>query len=294
MSTNKVSAGGILQDALGVLREHELTYLKAGAPWMSLALAALIGAEYALDQGPLGLMALGVTLCAFGMLMMSAMPWIIAGTSAAEVEGKPLYQPYLADESANLGALFGLSLIVDDIEFGVTARWLERDAVTLHHSGDQLLPRRRERPDGTFDDSGVTYTELDQDRLTQVSTRGRGSLFVGELYGSYRTPIPFTTIGRFSGYAPLGAGVALMNVQEPNRPLAVALQAHAGLGAMYQFSDSLALSAVGKMYGLASFEYTNSSDAARRAVEAGAGTADALFSTMVSAAAHISLVFIVR
>ncbi len=89
MSTNKVSAGGILQDALGVLREHELTYLKAGAPWMSLALAALIGAEYALDQGPLGLMALGVTLCAFGMLMMSAMPWIIAGTSAAEVEGKP-------------------------------------------------------------------------------------------------------------------------------------------------------------------------------------------------------------
>ena len=211
-----------------------------------------------------------------------------------EVEGKPLYQPYLADESANLGALFGLSLIVDDIEFGVTARWLERDAVTLHHSGDQLLPRRRERPDGTFDDSGVTYTELDQDRLTQVSTRGRGSLFVGELYGSYRTPIPFTTIGRFSGYAPLGAGVALMNVQEPNRPLAVALQAHAGLGAMYQFSDSLALSAVGKMYGLASFEYTNSSDAARRAVEAGAGTADALFSTMVSAAAHISLVFIVR
>ncbi len=85
-----------------------------------------------------------------------------------------------------------------------------------------------------------------------------------------------------------------MNVQEPNRPVAVALQAHAGLGAMYQFSDTLALSAVGKMYGLASFEYTNASDAARRAVEAGAGTADALFSTMISTSVHVSLVFIVR
>jgi hypothetical protein len=210
------------------------------------------------------------------------------------VDGKPLYQPYLADESANQGALFGVSLIVDDLEFGVSTRWLDRDSVTLHHRGDQLLPRRRERPDGTFDDSGVTYSELAQDREVLVPTRGRGALFVGELYASYRLPIPYARVGQFSGYAPLGAGAALVNVQEPNRPLAVALQAHAGLGAMYEFSDSLALSAVGKLYGLASFEYTNSSDAARRAVEAGAGTADALFSTMVSASAQISLIFIVR
>ncbi len=210
------------------------------------------------------------------------------------VGGKPLYQPYLADEAANQGALFGISLIVDDLEFGLSSRWLERDSVTLHHRGDQLLPRRRERPDGTFDDSGVTYSELPQDRDVLVSTRGRGALFVGELYGSYRLPIPYARFGQFSGYAPLGAGVALVNVQEANRPFAVALQAHAGVGAMYEFSDSLALSAVGKLYGLASFEYTNSADAARRAVEAGAGTADALFSTMVSASAQISLIFIVR
>ncbi len=88
MGTNDVSVGGILKETAEVLRHHELTYLKTGFPWLVAGVAILTAAEYALDQGPLAWLAAGLVLSALGMWLLSALPWIISGTAAAEVEGK--------------------------------------------------------------------------------------------------------------------------------------------------------------------------------------------------------------
>jgi hypothetical protein len=89
METRDVSVGGVLKETAEVLRRHEVTYMKAGLPWLAVGVATLTAAEYALDQGPLAWLAAGFVLAALGMWLMSALPWIIAGTAAAEVEGKP-------------------------------------------------------------------------------------------------------------------------------------------------------------------------------------------------------------
>ena len=89
MDTKKVSVGGVLRETAEVLRHHEVTYLKAGLPWLAGSVATLTAAEYALDQGPLAWLAAGLVLSLLGMWSLSALPWIISGTAAAEVEGKP-------------------------------------------------------------------------------------------------------------------------------------------------------------------------------------------------------------
>lgn len=216
---------------------------------------------------------------------------VVEDSTVTDINGEQEYQPYLANEETNWGGHLVARLLINDFEVSLSGQWYTRDRLTIHHKGQQTLPRNRRRPDGSFDDSGVDYIKLETPRVREAPSRGRGNLFVATASGGYRWTF-YDAL--FQMYVPVGLGVSLVSIQEDSQPLLLGGQLHAGLGASYKLSENLALSASARLHGLLSFHYGDVSDAARRAQQVNEGTEEALFSSMWSTSGMVGIVYIIR
>lgn len=207
------------------------------------------------------------------------------------LDGAGLVQPYLADETNTWGAHLALRLLIDQFIVGISTQWHLRDQLVLHHQGDTLLSQKRQRPNGSWDDAGVDYAPLEQERVITSRQRNRGLLFVGTLAGGWCFEFfedPFTL------RLPLTLGVTMVNIAEPAQPYVFGLKAEAGAGASYRFTENFALTGGARLGALGTIEYNAYADAARRAQLTGRGTEAALFSTLVQASLELGVMFIVR
>ena len=205
--------------------------------------------------------------------------------------GRSLYRPYLADEQYSWGSFVGLRVVLNQIEVGLGAQWFTRDAITLRYRSEDLLARRRLRSDGTLDDRGVQYEPMEQPRAVRTVQRGRGDLALYTLGGGRRWS---WTFGRTTLFVPVGLGLAVAHIDEPNHPYALGLQAYTAAGGSFQLSPNFALGAQARVMALGTLQYDRLDDAARHAAVTGGGSAAALTSTMLHSALHLSLIYIVR
>lgn len=205
--------------------------------------------------------------------------------------GQSLYQPYLADEAYNWSTLFGLQLNFGALDVELLAQWFARDRITLHHRGDRLLGRRRLRSDNSIDDEGVTYTPLDEPISKRLVSRTRGELSVMSVMAGYRLN---KTYDRVSLFVPVGGGLSLAHIGEPNHPYVAGVQVYAGVGTSVALSKTLSLGLVGRLFALATVEYDRVDDASRHAQATGGATSDAFFSTMLHTGIQASLIYVVR
>ncbi|MEM1347209.1 MAG: hypothetical protein AAGI01_01545 [Myxococcota bacterium] len=204
-----------------------------------------------------------------------------------------LQRAYLVDESASSSLAFDLTVIIDALSVSTSLKTLGRERVTrvMQGSDDTLLAIERQRPDGTVDDRGVRYAPLDPPQSVPVG-QALSSLIVLRLEGLYRVPVAAS--GRLSVVAPVGGGAALVHIPEPTLPFRLGVSVRAGLDVSYRVSSFFAIGANANMGALATFSYDDREDVARRATIRGRSSASALFSTLVDAAAHLNLTFIVR
>lgn len=208
-----------------------------------------------------------------------------------DANGQSLYQPYLADEAYNWGTLLGVQLNFGALDVELLAQWFARDRVTLNYKGDRLIGRRRLRSDNTVNDEGVEYTPLEEPISKRIVSRTRGELSVVSLMAGYRLS---KTYDRVSVFVPVGGGLSLAHISEPNHPYVGGVQLYGGLGTSVSLSKTLSIGVVGRLFALATFEYDRVDDASRHALATGAGTADAFFATMVHTGIQASLIYVVR
>lgn len=205
--------------------------------------------------------------------------------------GQSLYQPYLADEDYNWGTLLGLQLNFGVLDVELLAQWFARDRITLHHKGDRSLGRRRLRSDNSIDDEGVTYTPLDAPISKRLVSRTRGELSVISLMAGYRLS---KTYDRVSLFVPVGGGLSLAHISEPNQPYVAGVQLYGGVGTSVSLSKTISVGIVGRLFALATFEYDRIDDASRHAQATGGATGDAFFSTMLHTGIQASVIYVVR
>lgn len=205
--------------------------------------------------------------------------------------GTPLLQTYLADESNGWGSHIRARLRLGDYLIAASAQFHPRSQLVRHHKATTLESRSRLRPDGTFDDAGVEYTELEEKETVAAGQRNRGVLFVSSLQGGYSLEY---NIEPFTLSVPFTAGLCMVNISEPAMPYAFGLRATTGLDGQYKLADNFAVTANFGLSALATMEYQNRQDAARRASLTGQGTSNALFSSLVQSWLEVGVVFIIR
>ena len=208
-------------------------------------------------------------------------------------QGRSLVRPYLADESNGWGPHVALRMLVDSFSVSLAAQWHAREQLTVHHEGSSLISQRRQRPDGSYDDAGVDYTPLDEEELIPARQRNRGDLFVSSLQGGWRWQFIQDWEG-FSVFVPMEAGLVLVYISEPARPIVFGLRAEAGLGVSYKLTDTFSLRTSATLSALGTLEYNPLEDATRRAEITGSSTASSLFSSMIQSTLDFGLIFRVR
>ena len=110
-----------------------------------------------------------------------------------------------------------------------------------------------------------------------------------EIYRDLRSPHVVLFFG-----ACVTAGLCMVNISEPAMPYAFGLRATTGLDGQYKLADNFAVTANFGLSALATMEYQNRQDAARRASLTGQGTSNALFSSLVQSWLEVGVVFIIR
>lgn len=205
--------------------------------------------------------------------------------------GTPLLQTYLADETNGWGSHIRARLKLGDYLIAASAQFHPRGQLIRHHRATTLESRARLRPDGTLDDAGVEYTALEEKETVTARQRNRGALFVSSLQGGYSFEY---NIEPFTLSVPLTAGLCMVNISEPAMPYAFGLRATTGIDGQYKLADNFAVSANFGLSALATMEYQDRQDAARRASLTGQGSSAALFSTLVQSWLEVGVVFIIR
>lgn len=206
-------------------------------------------------------------------------------------QGRPLLQPFLADRQTGTGTSVAVRLIASNIAAGVSLTWFDLPQNNLHHAGASALSRSRIRPDGSIDDSGIDYAELDPVIEQPISEDMRRTLFVMGLDAEYRFMWPGDNIDIF---VPAGAGLVITHVNRDAGPYRLGLDISSGVGVTINLSESIGLVLEGKLHGLATSHYGRRADAARRAVEIDETTEEAFFSTLVYASGNAALQFTIR
>ncbi len=209
------------------------------------------------------------------------------------VSGEPLVQPYLADETNGWGTHIALRLIIDNFSVGLSTQWHPREELRLHHQGTELISQRRRRPDGTYDDSGVTYDEIDE-QLVRARQRSRSTLFVAALQGGWRPPWLSYAFAGFEIFVPIEAGITMVSISEPALPTVFGARIETGVGLAYALSDSFRLVGSARTGALATIQYNRLEDATRRAQVTGRSTEGAFFSTLLQETIELGVVFWVR
>ena len=185
--------------------------------------------------------------------------------------------PYLGNELPDAGLAIALTFLFRELEVGADLRWFPRERVDLHHRGDTTLPANRERPDGSIDDSGVTYTPIEN--ITEdVSNLGQGDLFLASIVGGYRWYFLHGDI--FEMYAPFSGGIVAAHISEPVMDYTFGLQASTGVGATLKIAGPVAITGGWRLHGLLTPTYGRQDDASRRSTEIGESTIGAMTSTI--------------
>lgn len=206
--------------------------------------------------------------------------------------GQALLEPFLADESNDWGTQLSMRLHVNALFLDLNAQWHARNQYTLHHRSDDRLSRTRQRPSGSYDDAGITYTSMEQESTIPAIERNRGSLLFANLQGGWRYRA--LDLDPFFVYIPVAFGLSLAHILEPARPYKVGAKLSSGSTLQYHFAENFALSAGVQLSWIVTPQYKNREDAYRRTELRGASTFQAMTSNMVQATLDVGLVFIVR
>lgn len=223
-------------------------------------------------------------------------------TGEVDATGTALARPYLAHELNGWGGQLGMRFLIGDMEVGLSIHTLSREQLKLNWRGDRTIQVTRQRPDGSVDDSGVTYTarpagtedgsDLWLPQTTRVSQRGRGSLVVGVFGGGKRFEL--WRQQRWRLFAPAGGGVVLTHITEDAQPYKLGVQLEGGVGAEFDLAENIAISASGRLMALGTMAYGRRDDASRRAAIVGEGTASTLFASMLYTNLGVSLIYMIR
>lgn len=200
--------------------------------------------------------------------------------------------PTLANEIPGSGAVVAIQLVFESLEANLTLQFFDREQIEITHVSDDDLPPGRVRPDGTIDDAGISYTELDESRTITVPDRSRGGLILGTLGAAYRWYVWGGEL--FDVYLPLGGGLGVINISEPTRPWVFGLFATGGVGASFDVAPPVGLFVNARVSGLLTPSYLDFDDASRAAVEVGDSTEAAAFDTMVYGNVLFGIQFTVR
>ncbi|MGM0558851.1 MAG: hypothetical protein ACQEVA_20860 [Myxococcota bacterium] len=211
--------------------------------------------------------------------------------SSTDGEGRFLLTPFLADRRSGSGAAFQLRLVGGRIAAGLSLRTYALEQWRIHHRGTDQITQERIRPDGTIDDSGVDYVELEAPLDRPASESEQSTLFEIGLGANYRFVWPGQTVDFF---VPVGGKLVLMHEAKRLGLYRLGLQATSGAGVAFDFVPNLSFLMVGRVHALTTTHYGRRSDAARRAVEVDESTESALFSTMLSASINLGLQFRIR
>ena len=214
-----------------------------------------------------------------------------------EYAGSEPFRPYLADERSGWGSNVGLRLVSNGIVAGLTFRWFDVGVAEIHHRGsvpgsdnDELRPTRI-RPDGTVDDRGVEYDELDDPVRIPVGRTKDANLFVAGVEGGYRF---YVYRGDVDLFVPAVGSVVLARLGRRAAPFRPGLGARTGVSATFDFISVMSVVTGARLQGMATPSYWHRSDAAYRASELGQTTESALFSTQLSVSFDVALQFTIR
>lgn len=206
-------------------------------------------------------------------------------------QGRFLLEPSLVDVETGTGTAVGLRLVASNIAAGLSLRWFDLTANELHHVGRRSISPDRVRPDGSVDDSGVGYRQIDPTLDEPIRDEAQDQLFLIGLNGDYRFIWPGDG---FDVFVPVGGGVVVTYVTREASPYRLGLEASSGIGTTLQVSDSIAFVLSGRVHGLVTSHYGRSADAARRAVSIGESTEAAFFSTLLYGSANLAIQFKIR
>lgn len=211
--------------------------------------------------------------------------------TATDDDGRFLLTPFLADRRTGSGVSFQLRLVAGRIAAGLSLRTYALEQWRIRHRGADQITQDRIRPDGTIDDSGVDYVELEAPIDRPASDSEQSTLFEIGLGASYRYVWPGETVDFF---VPIGGKFVLMHEAQRLGLYRLGVQASSGGGVAFDFIPNLSFMMVGRVHALATTHYGRRSDAARRAVEVDESTESALFSTMLSASINLGFQFRIR
>jgi hypothetical protein len=214
-----------------------------------------------------------------------------------EGESSPTFRPYLADERSGWGTALAVRLVSDRLQGGLSMQWFDISTARVHHRGrvpgqeDDRLRSTRIRTDGTVDDSGVEYEELDPPTDVPAGAGRSTNLFVFGIEGGYRFPL---YSGDFDIYAPANGMFVVSYLGRKFAPLRPGLGVKTGVSTAFDFVSVMSVIVGGRVQWFATPTYWNRSDAARRAAELGEATESALFSSQLSASFRVGLRFTIR
>jgi hypothetical protein len=211
--------------------------------------------------------------------------------SSTDDEGRFFLTPFLANRRTGAGVAFQLRLVAGQVAAGLSLRTYAMDQWRIRYRGTEQISEDRVRPDGSVDDSGVGYEELDTPLDRPVAEEQRAALFEIGLGATYRYVFPAETVDFF---IPIGGKLVLMHESQRLGLYRLGLQATSGAGIAFDFVPNLSFILAGRVHALVTTHYGRRSDAARRAVEVGQSTESAFFSPMLSASINLGLQFRIR
>ena len=209
-----------------------------------------------------------------------------------QLPGEALVQPFLADEINGWGTHIAARFHVNDLILEASAQLHSRSEYVLHHRGQEAISQTRRRPQGSYEDAGVSYTPLDERREVIATERNRGALLIASLAGGWQYRV---VQGEGLEVAlPMTLGLAIAHISEPARPYRFGTRLSLGAQASYRFAENFALTSGLRLSGVITSQYNNQEDAYRRVQIRGGSTLQALTSSTIQLTLDIGLRFIVR
>ncbi len=208
------------------------------------------------------------------------------------ISGEALLNPYLADETNDWGTHVSLRFHVNDLILLLNTQVHPRNQYKLHHSSPDRISKTRQRASGSYDDAGITYTEMDEPQTVPATERNRGNLVVSTIGGGWKYTA--FSLDPVSFHIPVSAGLCITHISEPAQPYRFGIKVASGGQVTYRFAENFALHTNFELGALVTSQYKNREDAYRRTQLRGASTFQAMTSNMIQTSLDIGLTFIVR
>ena len=198
--------------------------------------------------------------------------------------------PLLADELPGSGVAVVLDFVFSKWAIGTEVRFFDREKIRLHHRGTQTVPPNRVRADGSVDDAGIEYAEIDPVRSPSPRVQP-GDLLLIDVGASYR----FMLIdSAFTLWFPVGASVLATKILEAAQPTILGLGASTGIGMGYAIAPPVGIVLNATINGILTPAYRPLADASRGSYAAGETTEEAVFSSMAYGSVILGLQLTIR